>query len=73
MQPPPSLPVNSTRPGDVVHSPRGRTYFLGECLGSGRFGATYDATGPFDQPYAIKVLTPANRPHQAVRYHRLLR
>jgi serine/threonine-protein kinase len=40
---------------------------MGECLGSGQFGSTYEALGPFDQPYAIKILTPANRPYHEVR------
>ena len=55
------------RPGGVIYSPRGRAYMMGSCLGAGTFGATYDALGPFDQPYAIKVLAPATRPYGEVR------
>ncbi len=67
MRSPPSLPAVSVPPGTILHCPRGRTYWLGSCLGSGRFGATYEAIGRFDQPYAIKILTPADRPYEVVR------
>ncbi len=59
---PVSLPL-----GAVIQCPRGRRYWIRSCLGSGRFGVTYDAVGPFDQPYAIKVLIPAERPYHEVR------
>ena len=67
MRGPLSIPPGSTGPPGAIYSPRGRAYWIGDCLGSGRFGVTYDALGPFDQPYALKILTPANRPYHEVR------
>jgi eukaryotic-like serine/threonine-protein kinase len=59
----PGLP----QPGGVVRSPRGVSYLVGERLGGGSFGAVYDALGPFDQEYALKVFLPGERPYENVR------
>ncbi|MCC6216860.1 MAG: serine/threonine protein kinase [Polyangiaceae bacterium] len=55
------------RTGGVVVSPRGHRYLLGQLLGEGAFGLVFDAVGPFDQAYAVKVFLPAHRPYAAVR------
>jgi serine/threonine-protein kinase len=49
-----------------VRSARGFAYLFGERLGGGSFGAVYDAIGPFDQRYAIKVFYPGQRPYEEV-------
>jgi eukaryotic-like serine/threonine-protein kinase len=36
-------------------------------LGAGAFGAVYEAVGPFDQVYAVKMVRPANRPYAEVQ------
>ncbi len=54
-------------PGGVVHSPRGASYLLGEVMGEGSFGAVFDCLGPFDQPFALKLYRPGNRPYSEVR------
>lgn len=59
----PVLPV----PGGAVHSPRGATYLLGDLMGEGSFGAVFDCIGPFDQPFALKMLRPGERPYSQVR------
>jgi serine/threonine-protein kinase len=41
-------------------------YVIEEVIGSGEFGAVYQAVGPFDQVYAIKMMRPANRPYSEV-------
>jgi serine/threonine-protein kinase len=40
---------------------------VGRTLGQGAYGAVYEATGPFDQRYALKLLVPANRPYAEVQ------
>lgn len=52
--------------GDVLKSPRG-TYVVERAIGQGAYGAVYEAIGPFDQRYALKLLTPANRPYREVQ------
>jgi eukaryotic-like serine/threonine-protein kinase len=59
----PIVPV----PGGSVHSPRGATYLLGDLMGKGAFGAVFDCLGPFDQPFALKMLRPGERPYSEVR------
>jgi eukaryotic-like serine/threonine-protein kinase len=54
-------------PGGTVWSPRGATYLLGRQLGGGAFGSVFEAIGPFDQGFAIKVHRPAHRPYEQVR------
>ncbi|HEY6078052.1 MAG TPA: serine/threonine-protein kinase [Polyangiaceae bacterium] len=53
--------------GGVVRSPRGASYLLGELMGEGSFGAVFDCLGPFDQPFALKLYRPGNRPYSEVR------
>ena len=53
--------------GGSVHSPRGATYLLGEVMGEGSFGAVFDCLGPFDQPFALKLFLPGDRPYSQVR------
>jgi len=63
--------------GDLVTSPRGQ-YRVGAQMGYGMYGTVYDAVGPFDNRYALKLLVPANRMYADVRAewrreaHRLL-
>lgn len=54
-------------PGGTVHSPRGASYLLGQLMGEGSFGAVFDCIGPFDQPFALKMLRPDKRPYGEVR------
>ncbi|HYQ30855.1 MAG TPA: serine/threonine-protein kinase [Polyangiaceae bacterium] len=54
-------------PGGSVHSPRGATYLLGDLMGEGSFGAVFDCLGPFDQPFALKMLRPGTRPYSEAR------
>ncbi|HEY2406433.1 MAG TPA: serine/threonine-protein kinase [Polyangiaceae bacterium] len=74
--PQPAIPLS----GGILRSPRGATYLLGKQLGSGSFGAVFDAIGPFDQSFAFKVFLPGQRPyaevqaewlHEAERLYRL--
>lgn len=53
--------------GQIVRSPRGWGYAVRAHIGGGHFGAVFDCHGPFDQPFALKVLMPANRPYAQVR------
>lgn len=53
-------------PGTMLHSSRGE-YRLGSLIGDGQYGSVYECVGPFDQPYALKMLRPANKPYQAVK------
>jgi serine/threonine-protein kinase len=67
----PSLPLHPPRlhypgPGTVLQSARGE-YIVQSVIGSGEFGAVYEAVGPFDQIYAIKMMRPANRPYEEVQ------
>jgi serine/threonine-protein kinase len=52
--------------GTVLRSARGE-YVVQSVLGSGEFGAVYEAVGPFDQIYALKMMRPANRPYAEVQ------
>lgn len=54
-------------PGGAVHSPRGASYLLGDLMGEGSFGAVFDCLGPFDQPFALKLFRPGDRPYAEVR------
>lgn len=40
---------------------------LGRQLGGGAFGAVFEALGPFDESFAVKVLHPGSRPYAEVR------
>jgi serine/threonine-protein kinase len=51
--------------GAVLTSAKGQ-YVVRQVIGGGEFGAVYDAIGPFDQVYAIKMIRPANRPYADV-------
>ena len=53
-------------PGTVLRSARGE-YVVQSVIGSGEFGAVYEAVGPFDQMFAIKMMRPANRPYGEVQ------
>jgi serine/threonine-protein kinase len=54
-------------PGGAVHSPRGASYLLGDLMGEGSFGAVFSCLGPFDQPFALKMFRPGERPYSEVR------
>ena len=54
-------------PGGSVQSPRGASYLLGDLMGEGSFGAVFDCLGPFDQPFALKMFRPGERPYTEVR------
>lgn len=60
------IPVFPT-PGGSVASPRGASYLLGDLMGEGSFGAVFDCLGPFDQPFALKLFRPGERPYSEVR------
>jgi len=53
-------------PGSALNSARG-TYVVGQLIGDGQYGSVYECLGPFDQPYALKMLRPANKPYPVVR------
>lgn len=53
-------------PGTTLTSSRGN-YVVGALIGDGQYGSVYECLGPFDQPYALKMLRPANKPYQAVK------
>ncbi|HEU4409993.1 MAG TPA: protein kinase [Polyangiaceae bacterium] len=53
-------------PGDVISSMRG-SYHVRAMVGQGRYGTVYEALGPFDQRYALKLLVPANRQYAEVQ------
>jgi serine/threonine-protein kinase len=40
---------------------------LGDLMGEGSFGAVFDCLGPFDQPFALKLFRPGERPYSEVR------
>jgi eukaryotic-like serine/threonine-protein kinase len=52
--------------GATLTSTRGR-YVVGALIGDGQYGSVYECIGPFDQPYALKMLRPANKPYHAVK------
>ncbi|AKT39074.1 serine/threonine-protein kinase [Chondromyces crocatus] len=53
-------------PGAKLTSTRG-TYVVGQLIGDGQYGSVYECIGPFDQPYALKMLRPANKPYHVVK------
>lgn len=53
-------------PGTTLTSTRGN-YTVGALIGDGQYGSVYECVGPFDQPYALKMLRPANKPYQVVK------
>lgn len=53
-------------PGTTLTSTRGN-YVVGALIGDGQYGSVYECLGPFDQPYALKMLRPANKPYPAVK------
>ncbi len=57
----------SPSPGAVMRSPRGYSYIVGRKLGAGSYGAVFECLGPFDQPYAMKIFRPGDRPYEEVR------
>lgn len=48
-------------------SPRGHAYLIGQRIGGGEYGVVFDAIGPFDQSYALKVFHAGNRPQAEIR------
>ncbi len=64
--PPHSVAVQFPQLGTVLRSARGE-YLVTSIIGAGEFGAVYEAVGPFDQIYAIKMMRPANRPYAEVQ------
>jgi len=64
----PSAPaaVQFPGPGTVLQGARG-AYTVHAVIGTGEFGAVYEAVGPFDQIYAIKMMRPALRPYVEVQ------
>jgi serine/threonine protein kinase len=69
--------VRNPSPGDVISSGRG-SYQIRQEVGRGAHGAVYEAVGPFDQRFALKLQVPAMRPYAEVyeqwrsEAHRLL-
>jgi len=63
---PPSGLIPFPIQGGVLTSSRG-TYTIGALIGDGQYGSVYECSGPFDQPYALKMLRPANKPYQTVK------
>jgi len=53
-------------PGTTLTSTRGN-YVVGQLIGDGQYGSVYECVGPFDQPFALKMLRPANKAYQAVK------
>jgi serine/threonine protein kinase len=53
-------------PGTTLTSTRGN-YIVGALIGDGQYGSVYECLGPFDQPYALKMLRPANKPYPVVK------
>ncbi len=52
--------------GSTLSSARG-AYVVGQLIGDGQYGSVYECIGPFDQPYALKMLRPANKPYEVVK------
>lgn len=52
--------------GTTLTSMRGN-YVVGQLIGDGQYGSVFECVGPFDQPYALKMLRPANKAYQAVK------
>jgi serine/threonine-protein kinase len=61
----PVIPVQYPAVGSTLTSPRG-SYVVHRVIGSGEFGAVYEAIGPFDQIYALKMMRPSLRPYAEV-------
>lgn len=53
-------------PGSTLTSAKG-TYVVGQLIGDGHYGSVYETVGPFNQPFALKMLRPANKPYEAVK------
>ncbi len=51
----------------LLRSPRNCDYLVGNRLGAGAFGQVYEAVGPFDQSFAIKVFQPDPQTFESVR------
>jgi serine/threonine-protein kinase len=62
----PRITVQYPKVGSTLTSARG-SYVVRDVIGSGEFGAVYEAIGPFDQIYALKMVRPANRPYAEVQ------
>lgn len=62
----PRITVQYPKVNSTLTSPRG-SYIVRDVIGSGEFGAVYEAIGPFDQIYAVKMVRPANRPYAEVQ------
>lgn len=62
----PRITVQYPKVGSTLTSARG-SYVVRDVIGSGEFGAVYEAIGPFDQSYALKMVRPANRPYGEVQ------
>jgi eukaryotic-like serine/threonine-protein kinase len=60
------ITVQFPQVGSTLTSARG-SYLVRAVIGAGEFGAVYEAVGPFDQVYAIKMMRPANRPYADVQ------
>lgn len=63
---PTRITVQYPQVGSTLTSPRG-SYVVRDVIGAGEFGAVYEAIGPFDQIYAVKMVRPANRPYSEVQ------
>ncbi|MCC6644231.1 MAG: serine/threonine protein kinase [Polyangiaceae bacterium] len=63
---PPPTGVRFPEQGTTLRSHRGE-YLVTRALGRGAYGAVYEAVGPFDQRYALKLIVPANRPYAEVQ------
>jgi len=61
----PRITVQYPQAGATLTSNRGN-YTVQATIGAGEFGAVYEAVGPFDQVYALKMIRPANRPYADV-------
>jgi len=59
------ITVQYPQAGSTLTSTRG-SYQVTDVIGQGEFGAVYEAIGPFDQIYAVKMVRPANRPYAEV-------
>ncbi len=53
-------------PGSVLESVWG-SFTIGRLIGDGQYGSVYEAVGPFEQLYALKMFRPANRPYETVK------
>lgn len=63
---PPVSGVRFPEQGTLLRSHRGE-FLVTRALGRGAYGAVYEALGPFDQRYALKLIVPANRPYADVQ------